>query len=220
MKQTTPTMTLLNGTWKSWDTNTRGTLMGAWKYIEAVNHVLQAGGEAPVNSLTEDSASAVSIVDAMLKEDRLAVLTRGQLFNTRYPYMEPNTDKHILLGDSVLSIDGWQEDAITQFTIVDGKLFDVTNQTDEFDTNVHLKILFDANFEDMTTTLQFQVMASTAKSFQRRYQQDQITDVDLVEKEAEAVVRSTEEELRGSNIDPKSKTPLGRVLNSGVFGYD
>ena len=194
--------------------------MGAWKLIEAVNHVLKAGGEAPVNSLTSDSASSVSIVVGMLKEERINTLIRGQLFNTRYPYLEPDVNGNILIGDIILSVDGWQEHVDIQFTEVQGKLFNVSDQTDIFTGSVHLKIIYDDVFDNIPTAMQFQIMSSAAKTFQRRYQQDQFTDVDLSEKEADAQLRATEVELRGSNIDPKANTPLGRILNKGILGYD
>ena len=194
--------------------------MGAWSILEAVNHVLEAGGEAPVNNLGTDSSSSVAVVLRNLKTERLKLLSRGHTFNTTYPYMTPDINGKIAIGDEILSVDGWQEDQHRAFTVKNGYLYDVDNETDVFTQQVHLKLLSDVDFDDLRTQVQYQLMASVAKSFQRRYQQDQIIDADLIEDEREAEVAAAEEEVRGANINPKDTTPLGRILKAGIMGYD
>lgn len=194
--------------------------MGAWSILEAVNHVLEAGGEAPVNNLGSDSSSSVAVVLRQLKAERLKLLSRGTTFNTTYPYLTPDIDGKIRIGDEILSVDGWQEDQLRSFTVRNGYLYDMDNQTDIFTQQVHLKLLSDVDFDDLRTQTQYQLMAAVAKAFQRRYQQDQIIDAHLIEDEREAEVAATEEEIRGANINPADNTPLGRVLRAGIFGYD
>lgn len=194
--------------------------MGAWTDLEAINHVLEAAGEAPVNSISTDSSSSVAVVNRKLKAERLKILNRGHTFNTTYPYFTPDINGNILIGDEILSVDGWQENATTAYTVKNGKLYDVTNETDVFTDQVHLKIIEDVDFEDIRTQLQYQIMASVAKSYQRQFQQDPVMDNELIEDHHEAEVVAMEEELRGSNTNPKDNTPLGRVINSKVFGYD
>ena len=194
--------------------------MGSWTLLEAVNHVLENGGEAPVSSLSTDSASSSAIAARKIKAERLKVMSRGFEFNTTYPEMTPDINGNIGLGSEILSVDGWLSDANTKFTVKDGKLYDSTNGTDEFTKNVKLRIISDMDFDDIRTQIQFQIMASAAKSFQRQYQQDQIMDVELVEEEAEAMNIAAEEEIRNNNFEPRDNTPIGRMLNRGIFRYD
>lgn len=194
--------------------------MGQWTLLEAVNHVLENGGEAPVSSLSTDSASSSAIALRKIKAERLKVLSRGHEFNTTYPYMSPDIDGKIGLGDEILSIDGWQENKYTRYTEKDGYLYDSTNETDIFTEDVHLRIISDIEFDDIRTQLQYQIMAAAAKGFQRQYQQDAAIDAELVEEEIEATVVAAEEEIRNNNHEPKDNTPMGRVLNRGIYGYD
>lgn len=194
--------------------------MGAWSKLEAVNHVLEAGGQPPVSSLDTDSASAVAIVERLLKAERLRELSRGWEFNTTFPILTPDINSNILMGDEILSVDGYGAYINTKYTIKNGKLLDTTNQTDEFTSTVQVKIITDIDFEDLRTQLQYQLMSSVAKSFQRRYQQDDRVDAELVEEEQEARVASAEEEIRNHNHEPRDNTPLGRILKTGVFRYD
>lgn len=194
--------------------------MGAFSELDAVNHVLEAGGEAPVSSLTDENASSIAVIQRKLRAERLKLLSRGHSFNTTYPYKTPNTDGNILIGDEILSVDGCGNNKYTAYTVRNGKLYDVTNETDEFTEQVQLKIISDIDFEDIKTQTQYQLMATVAKSYQRQFQQDQVMDAELMEDEYEAEVIAAEEELRGSNVNPKDNTPLGRVLRGGLFGYD
>lgn len=194
--------------------------MGAWTLLEAVNHVLENGGEAPVSSLSNDSASVVSIVMRKIKAERLKILSKGHEFNTTYPYMAYDINGNIHIGNEILSIDGWQENSATRYTVKNGLLYDSTNETNIFTENIHLCIIADVDFDEIRTQLQYQIMASVAKTFQRQYQQDQLVDAELVDDEQEAHVVAAEEELRNNNIEPKDNTPMGRLLNRGIFGYD
>ena len=194
--------------------------MGAFTELDAINHVLEAAGDPPVSSLTDSNASSVAIINRKLRAERLKMLSRGHSFNTSYPYLTPDSSGYIAIGDEMLSVDGFGVNADTAYTVKNGKLFDITNQTDEFTDQIQLKVIYDVDFEDMRTQTQYQLMAAVARSYQRQYQQDMVYDAELVEDEREAEVASAEEELRNSNYNPKDDTPLGRVLKGGLFGYD
>lgn len=195
--------------------------MGAFSELDAVNHVLEAAGDPPVSSLVTENASSIAVIQRKLRAERIKLLSRGHSFNTTYPYKTPNTDGYIIIGDEILSVDGWGNNKYTAYTVSpEGRLYDKTNDTDVFTDQVQLKIISDVDFENIRTQTQYQLMAAVAKSYQRQFQQDPVMDQELMEDEYEAEVIAAEEELRGSNVNPKDNTPLGRVLKGGVFGYD
>lgn len=144
--------------------------------LEAVNRSLQAIGEARVNSLQSglpDAAEAEVVLDEVKDE----VLQVGWYENTREEVkvqpdaqtgeiVVPQTWYHVETTSSSSSVGK----VITKVDPNDGqrKLFEVNDQTYQFEQDVTLKVIMSMEFEDMTFSLRNYVSARAARVFQER----------------------------------------------------
>ena len=189
----------------------------AYTLIEAVNHVLVAGNETPVTSLTLDSSSAATLVSNMLDTHRRYVLGEGLQFNTRRSSFPQDINGKIAVAGNTLSVDGWQNNARNQYTIVNGLLYDVVKQSDVFTKGVDLAVVYDFPFKDIPIWVQYRIMTAVAVRFHVQFSPDQLHLQSLLQIERDALSRCNEKELVSLDIDMVNKSSLGHVATSGIF---
>lgn len=189
----------------------------AYSLLDAINHVLVAGNETPVTSLTNDSSSAATIVASLLDKERRHALSEGLQFNTRRRAFSPTVTGKIPMGSNVLSVDGWDDNIDNRYTIVDGNLYDVDTQTDIFTKDVKLEVIYEYDFVDMPVWVQYRIMTAVAVHFHVQFSPDQLHLQSLLQIARDALNRCNEKELISHDVDMVRKSPLGAVVTSGLY---
>ena len=124
--------------------------------LSAVNSILGAIGQSPVTTINYQNPE-ISFIYNILTEVNKDVQNEGWHFNTEYHVkMSPDASKNITLPVKTLRYDIHDEatDRYTDVVIRDGKLYDLVDHTDEFDTDVYLDVVTLYKFEDLPNPFQ------------------------------------------------------------------
>lgn len=138
--------------------------------LEAVNTMLSAIGESPVNSLASglvDAELAESILDSTSRN----VQSMGWHWNTEYNYkLSPLMDGTVLLPQNALRVDQSPNFGIGQYDLVmrGSKVYDRKNHTFTIGDSVELDIVFALDFEEMPEAARYYVTIRAARTFQDR----------------------------------------------------
>ena len=112
--------------------------------LEAVNVLLTTIGESPVNTLTGNQVTDVTIANQVITEVSREVQTQGWHFNTEdRVVLSRDVNNNIIIPADVARID-------TPFfntTIREGKLFNLTDRTYVFSASIEATIVY---FQDFT----------------------------------------------------------------------
>ena len=134
--------------------------------LDAVNEILAAIGEDPVNSLDSglpDADRAEQALDRVVRQ----ALTRGWWFNVEEGYtFYPNVDDKIELPAEVASVTGDQKDAGRMFTIRNGFLYDMDEHTDEFSKEVSVRVTWELPWTDLPSVFRDYATIKAARHFQ------------------------------------------------------
>ena len=132
--------------------------------LSAVNNILGAIGQAPITTLgtvsVTDGISAydnpeISFIYNLLRDANVDTQAEGWHFNTEYNVkFSPDSNKHILIGNDVLSMDFHNNytKRTSDFVRRNGRLYDkmsTKDQKDEFDSDIYLDIVIVYPFEDL-----------------------------------------------------------------------
>lgn len=149
--------------------------------IEAVNTVLNAIGEAPINSLEDTSNVDVSIILEMIKRNIRDVLLDGYDFNTIDSLiLYPDTrDNRIVYPNNLFNI---KDNGGGNITKRGDYFYDMDNRTFEFSKAIDISAVEILEFEDLPHPFKAYVTALTAKEYQERYLGDAIMSQALAEK--------------------------------------
>lgn len=120
--------------------------------LSAVNSILGAIGQSPVTTLNYENPE-IGFIYNILTEVNKDVQNEGWIFNTEYNVEKAPeaTTKYITIPSNVLRYDLHEDNIYRTKNIVrrNGRLWDTINQTDEFDSNLHLDITWLWPFEDL-----------------------------------------------------------------------
>jgi hypothetical protein len=139
-------------------------------WMDAVNLCLTAIGEAPVNSLSSPGVDASQAVN-ILNEVNRAVQSEGWHFNTRRGVVLPRqafTPFFIYVPTTTLFVDTIEEDKGIDVVVVDDKLYNLREDTFEFDKDLKCNMTVLLNFEHMPAQAQQYVAVRAARVFQAR----------------------------------------------------
>ena len=131
--------------------------------LSAVNSILGAIGQAPITALntqtttTSDSSQIsenpeIAMIYNLLRDANVDTQSEGWHFNTEYHVkFTPNSDKKIVIGDDILSMDLHDNQARRHHNLVrrNGFIYDKIDHTDEFDGDLDLDVVRLYNFEDL-----------------------------------------------------------------------
>lgn len=153
--------------------------------LDAINHILSAIGESPVNSIEDPTnVDVIGALDALERANR-SFQRRGWFFNTVAEY-KLNPDfytKKISWNPTILRFIN------TNGTIYNKRgdyLYNFTDQTELFTGPVVISAVLLQDFEDLPEAAQSYITAKTALDFQVNYQGDELNIQRLQQKEAEA----------------------------------
>jgi hypothetical protein len=143
--------------------------------LEAVNTMLSAVGEPPINSLDAQKNADAAIARNILKEVNREIQTHGWHFNTQrdVSFSPDSTTKEILVGDNVVRIDiditsvgtSYDERDITQRG---NKLFNRTDNTYEFTSDVKATVTYLFDWDELPEPFKNYVTVRSARIFQDR----------------------------------------------------
>jgi len=134
-----------------------------YKELDHINATLRALGELPVNS-TDTPHPEVPAIRADLQNRSVALQADGWWFNTEFPTLIPQPNKHILIPNNALSVDA--RDSTLQVTARGGRLYNTHASTYEFAGPVKVRRVRYVAFDDMPYSARFYLSASAlAKTF-------------------------------------------------------
>lgn len=132
--------------------------------LEAINLMLRYKGQEGVSILTSTAASkAVAVLDEVSKE----IQAESWPSNTEIKAtMTPDVNKHIIIASNVLQIDAAGQDAWRRFTIQGQYLYDIDENTNEFQAAVTVNIVRELDYENLSPKLKTVIALEAAVRFQ------------------------------------------------------
>jgi len=114
--------------------------------LDAVNKGLSYLGLQPVNSLTLGDSEA-NTIQRVIDEERLFLLSRGEVYNTQIVTLVPDSSGNILVPSSFITpLPVAEKTGIVQRGT---HLYDTNNNTDVFDDSVEVRAYLDLPFDDL-----------------------------------------------------------------------
>ena len=164
--------------------------------LEAINIMLAAIGEAPVNTLTGSLPVDVKIAQSTLVEINKSVQAEGWSFNTEIDVtLTPNASKEIVLPVNVLRVDA----NIHQHPDIDPiqrglKLYDRLKNTFEFDEDLICTVVYFRDFDEIPEPARHYINIQAARKFVDRLVSDQSlrTYTQQDEQRARAILMETD----------------------------
>ena len=143
--------------------------LSATTKLEAINTMLSVIGEAPVSSFeanaTGDVAIAKNILDEVLKE----VQTRGWHWNTEYKVeFSKDIEGKIVVPGNVSRLDVNPQTSVAHLSIRNGYLYDLTNHTDVFESDVSATVIYLLEWEQLPEVGKRYVMIKAGRVLQDR----------------------------------------------------
>ncbi len=184
--------------------------------LEAINIMLAAIGEAPVNTLTGSLPVDVKIAQSTLVEISKSVQAEGWSFNTEIDVtLTRNASKQIVLPVNVLRIDA----NIHQHPDIDPiqrglKLYDRLKNTFEFEEDLICTVVYFRDFDEIPEQARSYINIRAARIFVDRLVSDQGLRTYTKEDEIRARVTLTETDLANGDHnmlrgDPSLTTVFG-----------
>jgi|2_EtaG_2_1085320.scaffolds.fasta_scaffold07792_2 hypothetical protein len=147
--------------------------------LEAVNTMLSAVGEPPINSLEDQKNVDAAIAGNVLTEISREVQASGWHFNTqiKVTLTPDDSTKHINLTDNMVRVDTdyWTSTTSTDLlndardiTQRGGRLFDRSNNTYEFTKAVEATVVYILDWDDLPEPARRYVTVRAARIFQDR----------------------------------------------------
>lgn len=136
--------------------------------LEAINTMLHAAGESPVDSLDSSGLADVAAAKALLDRQSRLLQSPGWIFNTEYDYpLTPDVDGLIQLPLNTLSVDTNAQHTDVDVVQRGTKLYDRKGHTYVF-TNQSLKgtMKFLLGFEELPQPARHYLMVSAARIYQ------------------------------------------------------
>lgn len=142
--------------------------MAGLSKLRAVNIALENIGESPVSTLVGASGDAfVATAQSILEETSREVCAETWNFNKEVEYtLTPDVSGYITIADNMISVDGTYP--TDYYTVRQGKLYDIDNQTFVFTDSVKADITWEFDFDDLPQHVRQYVAVRAARVFSRR----------------------------------------------------
>lgn len=137
--------------------------------LEAVNMMLAAIGEAPVDTLAVTGLLDVSVAETILDNITRETLMRGWWFNREYDYpLAKNGSNEFVLSSTMLAADSSAKSANWDVVERGGKMYDRYNHTFTFtdiDT-LYLDVVWSLDFVELPQVARWYITVRAARVFQ------------------------------------------------------
>ena len=180
--------------------------------LESVNILLTTIGEAPVNTLTGNQVTDVSIANQVLNEVSREVQSQGWHFNTerRVP-LAPTINNQIPIPANVSRIDTPDFDGV----IKESKLFDLTERSYTFTSTVYADIVYYQDFDVLPDVAKRYITIRAARIYADRMLNSQTIHKMTAQDEQRALMDLKEYEGDTADYNMMQSYSVARVLNRG-----
>ncbi|WMM95336.1 tail tubular protein A [Roseobacter phage CRP-125] len=180
--------------------------------LEAVNVLLTTIGEAPVNTLSGNQVTDVTIAKQVLNEVSREVQSQGWHFNTEPKVkLSRNLDNEIAVPADTARIDSNEYNVV----IREGKLFDLDERKFTFDSNIEADIVFYRDFEVLPDTAKKYITTRAARIYSDRMINSETMHRMLAKDEQSALIDLKEYEGDTGDYNMMDSYSVARVLNRG-----
>lgn len=180
--------------------------------LEAVNVLLTTIGEAPVNTLSGNQVTDVTIAKQVLNEVSREVQSQGWHFNTEPKVkLSRNLDNEIAVPADTARIDSNEYNVV----IREGKLFDLDERKFTFDSNIEADIVFYRDFEVLPDTAKKYITTRAARIYSDRMINSETMHRMLARDEQSALIDLKEFEGDTGDYNMMDSYSVARVLNRG-----
>tara|TARA_A100001388_G_scaffold40948_1_gene26250 strand:- start:32156 stop:32770 length:615 start_codon:yes stop_codon:yes gene_type:complete len=180
------------------------SITAATTELEAINIMLAAIGEAPVNKLTGTLPVDVKIAQNLLNEQSKSVQGEGWSFNTEYNVvLTRSANNKINLPANVLKVDVNIHDHPQVDAVQRGlKLYDRFKHTDIFDEDLKCEVLYFLKFEELPEPARRYINIKAARVFVDRAVTDESlrTYTQQDETRARAILLDSDNENNDTNM--------------------
>jgi len=185
--------------------------------IDAINEMIGWIGESPIDSTDPDYtdhplyASALRILNTTSE----AVQSRGWWFNTYKGTLTPVADA-IALGASVLTVNVLNTSI--DYTIRDGALFDLTNNTATIEDELTAMIRTLVTFDELPGTAATYITALASERFVKTYDGDRAKVADVKDDVEKAYIPFHADHIRNSKVNLYHTQSMGPILANSWYG--
>lgn len=180
--------------------------------LEAVNVLLTTIGEAPVNTLSGNQVTDVTIAKQVLNEVSREVQSQGWHFNTEPKVkLSRNLANEIAVPADTARIDSNEYNVV----IREGKLFDLDERKFTFDSNIEADIVFYRDFEVLPDTAKKYITTRAARIYSDRMINSETMHRMLAKDEQSALIDLKEFEGDTGDYNMMDSYSVARVMNRG-----
>ena len=150
--------------------------------LDAVNEILSAIGEAPVDTIEDSGNIDVDNAYRILKSVNRQVQIDGYTFNTisSYPLIPDRFTKKIAWDSTLLRVSTTEGNFLRNRG---GLVYDVTNNTDKFDGQIEVEAIVLVPFEELPEAFREYITIKSARLFATRYLGDELAMNALMQEE-------------------------------------
>lgn len=179
--------------------------------LAAVNEMLEAIGLPAVDALDTGGTSEEAEAEAMLDRTDRSIQAQGWHCNTVRRTFTPNGSDQIPLTDILRVVQPVGFSAAENVTVRNGLLYDLENDTDEFDHDIELLVVEKLDFTHLSETMREYITAEASVRYQRFKKRGRIDDEFAQEQRITARVKALQEDgdLRRLNV---LQTPEARAV--------
>ena len=180
--------------------------------LEAVNVLLTTIGEAPVNTLTGNQVTDVTVAKQVLLEISREIQSQGWHFNTEYGVkLAPDNNKNILIPADTALIDAPDYNVV----IREGKLFDLRVRTYEFKSPIKVDIVYFQDFAVLPDVAKRYITARAARIYADRLLNSETIHSMALRDERSALVDLRQFEGETADYSMMDSYSVARVMNRG-----
>lgn len=180
--------------------------------LEAVNVLLTTIGESPVNTLTGNQVTDVTIARQVLNEVCREVQAQGWHFNTEPKVkLSPNALKQLLVPADTARIDSSEYNIVVR----EGKLFDLDRRSFEFSATAEFDIVYFRDFEVLPDTAKRYITTRSARVYSDRMLNSETIHSMVVRDEKKALIDLKEFEGDTADYNMMDNYSVARVMNRG-----
>ena len=180
--------------------------------LEAVNVLLTKSGEAPVNTLTGNQVTDVTIANQVLTEVSREVQAQGWHFNTEDKVVLSRNEFNFI----VVPADVARIDTPDYNTVIRGdKLFNLDTRSYEFTTTVEASIVYYQDFLELPDVVKKYITTRAARIFSDRMLNSETIHRMVSRDEQKALIDLKDFEGDTADFNMMDSYSVSRVMNRG-----
>ncbi len=180
--------------------------------LEAVNVLLTTIGEAPVNTLTGNQVTDVSIAQQVLNEVSREVQAQGWHFNTEDGVeLSPDGFNEIIVPADTARIDARDYNIVRR----EGKLFDLDKRSYEFSSKIKVSIVYFQDFLQLPDVAKKYITTRASRIFSDRLLNSEVIHKTTSRDEQKALIDLKEYQGDTADYNMMDSFSVSRVMNRG-----